>query len=195
LLLPVWRPFTTHGPFPPEIEAIDALAGGIEAYNVTATHLRDRWLVGDAERTIRDALAHLDRALPKRARRMTPVGGSDSHGSTLRATTFVLATERTADAIGDALRSGRVCVRDPAACSLEARAPSGEWLPIGSAIAAAEVQLRARGEGIELWLDGRRVATPASQEVVTLRARQGACSVIRARVEDGFSAPIYLNCN
>jgi hypothetical protein len=190
-----WRPFTSEEPFPAEIAAVDRLAQGFEAYNLTATHLRDRYLLGDTEHTIHATTLLLDRAIPARARRMTPVGGSDSHSAHLRATTFVWSRGRSEEAIRDAIVAGRACVRDPAACSLEARAPGRAWLTVGSAIAGVSaVEVRAKGESIDIRLDGARVAEPASGEVVRVAVSPGKCSVLRAIVDEGYSAPIYVNC-
>lgn len=199
-----WRPWTARGPFPPEIRAANRLAHGFEAYNLTATHLRDRWLVGDTERTLRGTLARLDREIVTQRRRIAPVGGSDSHSSHLRATTFVLADSRTEAGVREALRAGRVCVRSPEACSLEARVSAeSPWLGLGDAIEAAgatgaaapptTIEARATGEDVELYLDGATVGTPASGEPVRF-AVPPRCSVLRARVGEGFSAPIYVNC-
>src|SRR6185295_9647533 len=106
-----WRPFTAAGPFPPEISAVNHLAQAFEAYNLTATHLRDRYLLGDTEYTLQRTLGRLDQEIVAQQRRMTPVGGSDSHTHHLRATTFVLSRSRTEAGIHDALLAGRVCVR------------------------------------------------------------------------------------
>ena len=60
-----WRIFTRPGPVPEEIATIDALAHGYEAFNLTATHLRDRFLVGDSEHSLRATLALLERELSR----------------------------------------------------------------------------------------------------------------------------------
>lgn len=131
---------------------------------------------------------------------MAPVGGSDSHGHHLRATTFVLARGRTKDDIREAVIAGRTCVRDPGACSFEVRVEGGPWSVVGSALAAAPwVEARARGgsddgRSIEIFLDGERVASPSSDEIVRIALPRGRCSVVRARVEQGFSAPVYVGC-
>ncbi len=142
-----WRPFTSKGPFPPEIEAIDKRAQAFEVYNVKATDLRDRWLVGDDDHTIRATFDKLDAEIPIEHRRMTPVGGSDSHTDTLEATTFVFATGRAPRDILDGIVSGRVCVRDRAACSFEARSGDGPWRAVGAAFDPGErIEVRAHGD-------------------------------------------------
>jgi hypothetical protein len=197
-----WRPFTTKlRSFPPEIAAVSRLAQGFEAYNLTATHLRDRYLLGDTEHTLLATLRLLDREIIAQQRRMSPVGGSDSHSSHLRATTFVLARERTERAIRDALVGGRICVRDPDACSLEVRAlsPTAQdpWHPVGASIKGASViEARARGEAIEILVNGEVRATldDTSSPPAQLRLDPAQCAVVRARVGEGFSAPIYVDC-
>lgn len=189
-----WRPFSATGPFPPEIEAVDRLAQGFEAFNLTATHLRDRYLLRDTTRTIVDTLARLDREIVARGRRMTPVGGSDSHSHHLRATTFVWSRGRAEAEIREAIAEGRVCVRDPAACSLTARSPGGAWVGVGGAVSGDALEVRARGKDIEILVDGARRATPASGVAAEIRLAGGRCAVVRARVGPGYSAPIYANC-
>lgn len=189
-----WRPLTGAGPFPAEIAAIDRLAIGFEAYNLTTTHMRDRYLQGDTDRTLLETLRRLDDEIPKRGRRMTPVGGSDSHSHHLRATTYVLATSRTPSAIRDAVAAGRVCVRSPEACSFEARAPGGVWVGVGESVRdVGAIEVRARGADVEIVRGGEIVARPASGAVARVEVGRG-CAAVRARVGKGFSAPIYVNC-
>ena len=189
-----WRPLTAPGPVPPEIAAIDRVASGFEVYNLTATHLRDRYLQGDTDRTLVASLRRLDDEAPKRRRRMTPVGGSDSHSDHLRATTYVLAASRTIDGVRDAIAAGRVCVRSPEACSFEARATSGEWQSVGASIDADAIDVRAFGSDIEVLRDGEVVARPGSGEIARV-ATPRKCTIVRARVGKGFSAPIYVGCS
>ena len=190
-----WRPFFSEGPFPPDIAAIDRLATGFEVYNLSVTEMRDRHLLGDRDRTLLESVHRLDVEIEKRGRRMTPVGGSDSHSHHLRATTFVLATGRSPEAIRDGLAAGRVCVRSPGACSLEARPPRGDWVGVGERLGATdELELRAQGRDIEMIVDGEVVARPEAGQVARVGVEKGACHVVRARVGEGFSAPIYVGC-
>lgn len=190
-----WRPFTSPGPYPAEILEVHRLAQGIEVFNLAVAELRDRYLLFDRHRSTRAALAVVDREIARRPRRFVPVGGSDSHSDHLRATTFVLAEARTPAAIREALRAGRACVRDPAACSLEVRAAAGPWLPVGSALSdVAMVHARARGERVRILVDGREHALAGPGQEVAIPVTPGRCAVIRAEVDEGFSAPIYVNC-
>ncbi len=201
-----WRPLTAPGAgtvaggLRGDIDAIDRLAGGFEVYNLTATHLRDRYLQGDTDKTLLASLLRLDQEIPLRNRRMTPIGGTDSHSQHLRPTTYVLAKTRSIEGVRAAVSAGRTCVRAPEACSLEARVPesgAGIWAPLGSnlIVSRGEVELRASGADIELIRDGVVVATPAAGEAVRVRVPAGKCTVLRARVGMGFSAPIYANCD
>ncbi len=190
-----WRPFT-HPELepPPDIATIDRVAQGFEAYNVVASHLRDRLVLGDPLASTRETFARLDREIEKRRRRMTPLGGSDSHTDSLRATTFVLADANTPKAIHDAVVAGRVCVRSPAACTLEARVPGGQWQHVGASLPEGPIEVRARGGAIDILVDGKNIAHPASGVTTTVHPPKGSCSTLRARVDDGFSGPIYAGC-
>jgi len=194
--------FTAAGPFPAEIRAVNHLAQAFEAYNLTATHLRDRYLLDDTDHTLRATLRRLDREIVAQQRRMTPVGGSDSHTHHLRATTFVLSRSRTEAGIHEALLAGRVCVRSPEACSLEVRAlgreasPSG-WVTVGGAVRgeAALAQVRGDADDIDILVDGVSIHRDApGVGAVKIPLVPGKCSVIRAKVGEGYSAPIYANC-
>lgn len=190
-----WRPFTGSAKVPEEIAAVNRLAQGIEAYNMVVTHLRDRYLLGDTPQTLLATLARTDREILAQQRRLTPVGGSDSHVDYLRPTTFVRARDRSERAIRDAIVSGRTCVRAPEACTFEVRAPSGTWQTVGSTLAVSEtIEARAPGGALEVLVDGVSKATAEKGEIVkvSLPAR---CSVVRARVDEGFSAPIYVGCS
>jgi len=190
-----WRAFTAEGPFPAEINEVTRLAQGFEAFNLTATHLRDGYLLRDGEATIRATLDRLDREVRVQGRRIAAVGGSDTHEDHLRATTFVLATARTESAIREAIVRGRTCIRDGAACTFVARAENGPIAHVGDAIEQAEhVEVSARGKDVEIFLDGKTVAKTETESFtrVTVPDR---CAVLRARVGIGWSSPIYVNCN
>lgn len=190
-----WRPFTSTGPFPPEINAIHRLAQGFEAYNLAATHLRDEWLVGETDHSLLATLRLLDKEILNDRRRMTPVGGSDSHSGHLRATTFVLARGKDADSLREAIVAGRLCVRDPGACSFQVRGESGEWYPVGGSLKAKNwLDLAAFGEDVEFILNGRSVSRLPEGGSARISIESEECSVVRARVDQGYSAPIYVNC-
>lgn len=190
-----WRPFLGSGPFPPEIVAVNRLALGLEAYNLTATHLRDRYLLGDTELTLRATLRRIDDEIVSQKRRIVPVGGSDSHSGHLRAMMFVLSEGRTEGAIRDALVAGRLCVRDPAACSFEARADGGPWVTVGGSLAGTRsLEVRAHGEDIELIVNGAVSEALPKTGSARIEVDPSRCSVLRVRVGAGFSAPIYANC-
>jgi hypothetical protein len=189
-----WRPFTAPGPYPSEIVALTHLAQGFEAYNLTATHLRDRLLLGDVDHTFRATLGQLDHEIVAQQRRIAAVGGSDSHTHHLRATTFLLARGRAEADIHEALLAGRTCVRAPEACSFEARSPAAAWVTVGGAIRGDAVDVRAAGNDVEVFVDGVSVQRPASGAAARIALDVKKCSVLRARVGEGYSAPIYANC-
>jgi hypothetical protein len=183
-----WRAFAGK-PVPPEIAWVTSHAQTIETFNTSITHLRDQYLLDDEERTLREAAALVDRLAQATGHRVSPVGGSDSHGSWLRATTFVLAKERSASAIRDALLEGRTCVRDPAACTLEV-----DGRGVGEAITASgAVRARARGGDVAFVVDGAFTATAKDGELVTIPVGP-RCTLVRAVVGLSWSAPVYVNC-
>ncbi|MEO7328141.1 MAG: hypothetical protein ABI193_06165 [Minicystis sp.] len=190
-----WRPFTSTGPFPPEIQALNGLAQGLEVFNLSATELRDRFLLGDSKHTLTATLARMDQEILHQQRRLTPLGGSDSHSHHLRATTYVLARSRDEAGIRDAVLGGRVCVRSPEACSFALRAPNEAWIGVGGSIHGAAFEARAEGEDIEILVDGTPTRAPLAGELTRIEVDPARCSVIRARVGEGYSAPIYANCS
>lgn len=190
-----WRPFTSEGPFPPEINTLNRMAQGFEAFNLTTTELRDRFLLRDRQHSIRSTLARLDREILEQKRPMFPVGGSDSHGHSLRATTFALSEGRSPEQIRAALVAGRVCIRAPGACTLQARAPDADWVPVGTQLHRyPRVEVRAQGERVEILRNGQLAGRGDRGQVVEVATPEGECSVIRATVDEGASAPIYVNC-
>lgn len=190
-----WRPFTASGPFPEEILSVGRIAQTYEAYNLAVSELRDRFLLGNKLESLEATLARVDREIVAQGRPMTPVGGSDSHSGHLRAATFVLSHGRSAEAIREAIGAGRVCVRDPAACSFSARAAEGRWLPPGSSLHDVDrVWARAQGEDVEILANGATFRPGSPGEPVAVPLERGRCAVIRARVGKGYAAPIYANC-
>lgn len=192
-----WRPFTAPGPYPAEIAAVNALSQALEVYNEPATELRDRFLLGDSATSIVATLARMDREIAAQRRRIVPVGGSDTHVRHLSATTFVLAEGRSEEALREALLAGRVCVRSAEACSLEARPArdGAPWVGLGGAVRGDAAEVRARGGDAQILVDGVPAARPLGGGATRVRLDPGRCSVIRARVGDGYSAPIYANCD
>lgn len=194
-----WRAFfVPPPPVPPDIAWITEHAQTIETLNTSIAHLRDRYVVGDAERSLRESAHLADRVARAQHRRFTPVGGSDSHGSWLRATTWVLARERSIDAIRDALVSGRTCVRGPEACTFEARGDGGEWANVGSAIgssrASRALEVRSEGGPATYYANGAIAAYARDGETVAIDV-PGTCTLVRAIVRESWSAPIFVDCD
>lgn len=190
-----WRPFTAKPPFRPEIAAVDARADAYEAANLVVSAVRDRFLLGDREDSTRRVLARLDREILARKRRMTPIGGTDSHSFYLRPMTFVLAEQKTRESIRDAIRAGRTCVLQPGACTFEVRAEGGAFVPVGSSVRSTRrVEARASGRAVALYRDGKQVAAPLGGSAVSIDVAPDECAVLRATVDGGYSAPIYVNC-
>lgn len=188
-----WRAFRepVH-PGMTEIHWLTRHADAIETWNESVGHVRDRWFLGDPDWEMRQASHLVDRLAREQARVVAPVGGSDSHGSWLRPTTWVLAKERSAAGVREAIASARTCVRAPEPCTLEARG-DGAWVHVGGAIASVNgaVEARARGRGT-YFLNGEAVAT---SDGATVRiATSGRCSTLRVEIHDGSSASIYVDC-
>lgn len=188
-----WRAF--HEPVHPgmtEIFWLTAHADSIETWNESIGHVRDRWFVGDPDWEMRQASHLVDRLSREQERRIAPVGGSDSHGGWLRPTTWVLAKTKTPEGIRDAIVNARTCARAPEPCTLEARG-NGEWANIGGAIATGpehRVQARATGNA-SYFLNGEFVVkSEAPVQIMT----SGQCSTLRVEINDGSSAPIYVDC-
>ncbi|MEZ4307200.1 MAG: CehA/McbA family metallohydrolase [Polyangiaceae bacterium] len=191
-----WRPFTDQGPFPAEIEAVNRLAFGIEAYNMVVTHLRDRYLLGDTPRSLRETLIREDQEILRQGRRLVPVGGTDSHSDYLRPATFVRAAARSEVGIRDALAGGRTCVRSAEACSFEVRAAGDSMFRgVGASLAAATtLEARASGGEVEVMVNGESAARGEDGEILRVTLPGSGCNVVRARVGEGYSAPIYVGC-
>jgi hypothetical protein len=93
-------------------------------------------------------------------RAIAVVGGSDTHGQWLAATTWVLAADSSATSILSALKNGATCVRGPQAGTLEAHGdgePMDHWATIGETThAASAVELRWQ-DVARLFIDGADV--------------------------------------
>jgi hypothetical protein len=188
-----WRAFAGD-PVPPEIAWLTTHAQTIEIFNASITHLRDQFILGDEERSMREAASIVDRVSKAQGRRVAAVGGSDSHGSWLRPTTYVLAKAKTREAVRDALVEGRTCVRGPEACTLEVAAPDGPWHSVGEALdAVGAVRARARGGDVTFIVDGAPAATARDGEVASIPIAP-RCSEVRAIVGMSWSSAIYVNC-
>lgn len=218
-----WRAFTPPGAdpraraaialpgteIPPEIAWLTVHAPAIETYNLSIAYLRDQYFLHDESYTTRETLALVDREARARRRRIANVGGSDSHGRWLRATTWVLARERTIPAIRDAILGGRTCVRGPEACGLEIE-HDGAWHPVGTSLPTPapsrasdrSVRVRVGATSHEGATDGRRTTflvngvaqTEAALGSVVSLTVPGRCTAIHAVVERSISSAIYVDC-
>jgi len=182
----------------PEINWITEHAQAIETFNSSVAHLRDQFLIGEEDRSLREAAHLVDRTSRAQHRKIAAVGGSDSHGQWLRATTFVLARERTAEALRDGLAAARTCVRGPDACSLQVRiAGQTAWSGIGDSLQTTERSLEARASGgdVSYVVNGATVATAARDAgVTTIPIPTSRCAIVRAVVARSWSSGIYVNC-
>jgi hypothetical protein len=189
-----WRAlFDPPPPVPPEVAWITEHATGIETLNTSISHLRDQFIIGDAERTLREGAHLADRVARTQHRRLTPVGGSDSHGEWMRATTWVLARDRTIAGVREAIVRGRTCVRGPAACSFTARVVGERAAHVGGALAsgaARSIEVSADGTSAGYYVNGALVAEGRR---ATIRV-PGTCVLLRAIVDESWSAPIYVDC-
>jgi hypothetical protein len=188
-----WREF--RAPVHPgmtEIHWLTKHADAIETWNESIGHVRDRWFVGDPDWEMRQASHLVDRLAREESRPIAPVGGSDSHDHWLRPTTWVLAKDKSAAAIRDAIVHARTCVRAPEPCTLEARG-DGEWANVGGSIASTDHAIEARAIGrASYFLNGELAAT--SEEGSVRLSTSGRCSTLRVEINDGSSAPIFVDC-
>ena len=190
-----WRGFSPAG-LPAEVAWITTHAQSIETYNVAVSQLRDRLFLGDEDHSLREAAHLLDDTIRTQARRIAPVGGTDSHGHWLRASTFVLAEARTEAAIRDAIVQGRTCIRGPEACTLEARSPGGPWRGVGDALGPTDViEARASMGAVTVLVSGAAPRSADAGEVVRVEVPRDRCVLVRAIVGESWSAPIYVNCS
>jgi hypothetical protein len=187
-----WRGFWKPD-VPPEIEWLTHHAQSIETFNLGLSWLRDHLLLRDDDRALREATHLVEVASHTDNRRIAPVGGTDSHGQWLRPTTWVLARERTKEAIRDAIVEARTCVRGPEACTLEIRAPGGAWHGIGDSLEHVDaIEARAAGD-LTLLANGAIVGRARPGEIVRA-SLPNRCAFVRAIVNDSWSAPIYVGC-
>ena len=193
-----WRAlFVPARPVPSDIAWITEHAQTIETSNTSISHLRDQFVVGDAERTLREGAHLADRVARTQHRRFTPVGGSDSRGSWLRATTWVLAHERTAASIRAGIVAGRTCVRGPEACTFVARTRGGEWANVGGAVhtsSARSIDVRSEGADAAYYVNGAIAGVARDGETVSI-AVPGTCALVRAVVGSSWSAPVHVDCD
>jgi hypothetical protein len=190
-----WRAFAGR-PVPPEMAWVTEHAQSVETFNASISHLRDQYILTDEERSLREAAALVDREARAQKRRIAPVGGSDSHGSWLRPTTYVLAKERSREAIREAIQEARTCVRGPEACTLEVAAPDSAFHGVGDSLRAGEiVRAKTRGGEATYFVNGAIAARGADGETVTLAVPPNRCALVRAVVERSWSAPVYVNCS
>ncbi|GEM_PF-1846785 len=197
-----WRGFPLPGsaertPVAPEIRWLSENAQTIETHNASVEHLRDQFFMPDRDWTLREATYLLDREARRQRRRITPVGGSDSHGLWLRPTTWVLASERSTAALRDAIVAGRTCVRGPEACLLEVRAGDGASHSVGASIATTApvraISARSLRGSATWYVNGVASARSRPGETISL-PMSGRCSLVRAAVGRSVSAPIYVDC-
>lgn len=187
-----WRGlFDVPPPLPPEIAWITEHATTIETLNTSIAHLRDQFFMLDADRSLREGAHLADRTARAQHRRLTPVGGSDSHGEWLRPTTWVLARARSITGVRDALVQGRTCVRGPEACTLTV-----DGANVGAAVDSHGTRLvraSTSGGAATYFVNGAIVAHGLSGETVSLPV-PGTCALVRAIVGQSWSAPIYVDC-
>jgi hypothetical protein len=189
-----WRGFDPKQNVPSEMSWVTQHAQAVETFNLSVTHLRDQFVVGDAERSLREATSLVDRASRDQKRRIAGVGGTDSHGDYLRATTWVLAKEKTKDSIAEAIGGARTCVRGPEACSFEARGEGERFEPVGASVTAHDaIEARASGGHLRVLVNGVVTARARAGETIRVPVPQ-TCSLVRAVVGASWSSPIYVNC-
>lgn len=190
---------------PPEISWLTNHAPAVETENLSISHSRDHLFLDDTDHTFREGTHLVDREARWQRRRISPVGGSDSHGQWLRPTVWILATEASARGVREAIVAGRTCLRGPAACRLEVRGRDAAFHAVG-----ASVESLAPGGGVDVriatdseerrstvryYVNGAVRAMGFAGELVHVRTIPGHCSVVRAEVDDGsMSAPTYVDC-
>lgn len=192
-----WRMLTDTGreakSFPPEIQAAQELAYGLEAYSIPVSVWRDHYGLDNPLHSLHATLKYLDDEILRRKRRMVPLAGSDSrNGKHLHPTMFVAAPARTPQALREGFLRGRMCVRSPEPCGLRVYVDD-EGLPhgVGESVRAKQrIELRWQGDG-EVFKNGESYG--AYDGHVTVPAESG-CMLLRLVADGGYSAPVYVNC-
>jgi hypothetical protein len=190
-----WRAFGGAS-VSPEIAWVTTHATAIETFNSMVAGLRDQFVIGDEDRSLRMASHVADEVVRTQHRRIASVGGSDSHGNWLRATTFVLAKDRSVESIRKGIAGAHTCVRGPEACTLELRNDGGAWLGVGDAITttSSTFEARASGDEVTFVVNGAPVATAGDGAITKLPVPIDRCSIVRAIVGRSWSSGIYVNC-
>ncbi len=190
-----WRAFRSL-PVTPEIAWLTTHATAIETFNSMVAGLRDQFMIGDEDRSLREASHVADEIVRTQHRRIASVGGSDSHGDWLRATTFVLAKDRSLESLRKGIVGAHTCVRGPEACTLELRNDGGAWLGVGDALTTTSTSFEARASGADVTfvVNGAPVASAREGEITKLMVPVDRCSIVRAIVGRSWSSGIYVNC-
>jgi hypothetical protein len=195
-----WHGFGLDGEPKPVIHAAEIAwlsehADAMEIQNLSIGHLRDQFFFHDPDRTLRESEHLLEREARGQQRRISAVGGSDSHGFWLRPTTWVLAAEPSRTGIRDAIVAGRTCVRGPEACSLEVRGADGAFHVAGAAVTSERlfVDARASGGTASYYVNGALAATGGDGDLVRVPV-PGRCALLRVVVGASWSGPVYVDC-
>lgn len=137
-------------------ERMDRNFDGLEVYNHTV-HMAELALgVPEEERHITKAFAKLDKAVARRRRPITPLGGADNHRELMPQTSWILSRSNRPEHLFDALKAGRSVVGSNLACDFSARCDdTGDWRAIGARLKGKKtVSLRWRGRA-RLIVDGQ----------------------------------------
>jgi hypothetical protein len=98
------------------------------------------------------AWTEANRVVHAEHRPLVAVAGTDNHLHNVTATTWVLATDRSAASILAAIRAGATCVGSPEAGSLKIRGDGPDWKRIGEAVRGKTVTLAWDGKA-RLYID------------------------------------------
>lgn len=190
-----WRPMTQPGiALAKDMQAINQQFDGMETYSVPVSVWRDQYVMEDPLLHLRESSIRLAQEAKRKQRRIIPVGGSDSRGRMIRATTFIAAPEKTPESLRRALLAGRVCVRSPLPCAVRVYSDDkgGTAMGVGDAVVAERsVELRWDGEG-QLYRNGELLGDFESG--TTQAANRGDCQIYQLHLGGGVSGPIYVNC-
>lgn len=189
-------------PAPPEMRWIAEHAQLYETWNASIAYLRDHLLLRDEDVSRREASHLFDVGARARGASGAPLGmagGSDSHGTWLRATTWVLALDRSGASVRDALVEGRTCVGGPDACTLQVRRAGDlgvRWAGVGDELEATDaVDVRAGGRHeVSVVVDGAVAATVRPGETVRLPVRRDRCVLVRAQAGPSWSSHVRVGC-
>ncbi len=193
--VPDFDPWGVPDARPPEaVRPLVESYHGAEAFNAFVDLAECAFLLPPEDRSVERVLRKIEADILAQRRRIAPVGGCDNHHGWIFPACWVLARERSPEAVIEAVRAGRVVLVRPHAASFAARTDlEPAWHAVGAALAARErVELRWRGRA-ELFIDGASAGAHRGGFVHEIGTDEGSFHIYRIVRGESRSAWIYVN--